>query len=145
MACRRAVCLHYIVEFLTYVYIIFALFLFSERNPSSGNKESSAFFGNNIETVRWCQRPQSTYIPRVPLCLSLRPNWDYPTPSPASECVTPPPPPEPKEEGNTLACGWRGGGEGRSQFGRLEKKPSTLSTLCARQQNTAASILRNQH
>ncbi len=32
-----------------------SLFLFSERNPSSGNKESSAFFGNNIETVRWCQ------------------------------------------------------------------------------------------
>jgi hypothetical protein len=33
-----------------------SLFLFSERNPSSGNKESSAFFGNNIETVRWCHK-----------------------------------------------------------------------------------------
>ncbi len=29
-----------------------------------------------------------------------------------------------EEEGNTLACGWGGGGRGR-----LEKKPSTLSTL----------------
>ncbi len=34
--------------------------------------------------------------------------------------------PEPKG-GDTLACGGGGGG---SQFGRLEKKPSTLSTLC---------------
>ncbi len=30
---------------------------------------------------------QSTYIPRIPLCLSPRRNWDIPTPSPASERV----------------------------------------------------------
>ncbi len=32
---------------------------------------------------------QSTYIPRVPQCLSPRPNWDSPTPSPASDCASP--------------------------------------------------------
>jgi hypothetical protein len=46
-----------------------------------------------------------------------RPNWESPTTSPASECA----PPELKG----------GGGERvrESQFGRLEKRPSTLSTL----------------
>jgi hypothetical protein len=33
---------------------------------------------------------QSTYIPRVPQCMSTRWNWDPPPPSPASECATPP-------------------------------------------------------
>ncbi len=46
-----------------------------------------------------------------------------PPPSPASEY-----PPPNQRRGNTLACEWvRGWGE--SQFGRLEKKLSTLSTL----------------
>ncbi len=31
----------------------------------------------------------------------------------------------------SLAGGGGGGGGGGSQFGRLEKKPSTLSTLCS--------------
>ncbi len=37
-------------------------------------------------------------IPGVSQCLSPRPNWDPPTPSPASECArgAPPPPPQPK-------------------------------------------------
>ena len=51
--------------------------------------------------------PQSTYIPREPQCLSPRPNWDSPPP--------------------LLQAIWRGGG---SQFGRLEKRLSTLSILC---------------
>jgi len=42
-------------------------------------------------------------------------------PSPARECV----PSQEAKGGDTLACGW---GEG-SQFGGLEKKPSTMSTL----------------
>jgi hypothetical protein len=37
------------------------------------------------------------------------------------------PPPRNQTGGHTLACGRGGGG---SQFGRLEKKPGTLSTLC---------------
>jgi hypothetical protein len=28
---------------------------------------------------------------RIPKCLSPRPNWDFPTPSPASEYAPPPP------------------------------------------------------
>jgi hypothetical protein len=41
-------------------------------------------------------------IPRVPQCQSPRPNWDHPTPSPASECI---PHPGTKGGGDTLACG----------------------------------------
>jgi hypothetical protein len=33
---------------------------------------------------------QSTYIYRVPQCMSTRWNWDSPTPSLASECALPP-------------------------------------------------------
>ncbi len=50
--------------------------------------------------------PQSKFISRVPPCLSPLRNWDPP-----------------------LACGK---GDGGPQFGRLETKPSTLSTLCPR-------------
>jgi hypothetical protein len=46
--------------------------------------------------------PQSTYITRVPQCLSPRPNWDSRTPSPARECV---PPAEPKWEGTHSPAG----------------------------------------
>jgi hypothetical protein len=68
---------------------------------------------------------QSSYIPRVQQCLSPRRNWGPPgpIPSPASECV----PPSPWNQRG-------GGGHTRLgvvgpvvQFGRLEKKPSTLS------------------
>ncbi len=45
-----------------------------------------------------------------------------PTPSSASVCRAP----LPNHRGDTLACAL---GDGRFQFGRLEKKPSTLSTL----------------
>ncbi len=34
--------------------------------------------------LRYSSPPQSTYIPRVPQCVSRRRNWDPPTPSPAS-------------------------------------------------------------
>ncbi len=54
---------------------------------------------------------------RIPQCLSSR--WDPPIPFP-------PPLPEPKGEGTHSPAGE---GVVGSQFGRLEKKPSTLSTL----------------
>jgi hypothetical protein len=47
-----------------------------------------------------------------------------PTPSPAIECVIPPV----TNGGDTHSPA--GEGVGESQFGRLEKKPSPLSTLC---------------
>ncbi len=73
--------------------------------------------------------PQSTYIPRVPQCLCPRPNWDSPNPSPASARVAPPPGTKGRE---THSPGCEGVGT-ESQFGRLEKKLSTLSTLwCVR-------------
>ncbi len=49
-------------------------------------------------------------------------------PSPASECV---PFPKPKGKGIHSLAG-EGVGGGGSQFGRLEKKPSTMSTLWGR-------------
>ncbi len=57
---------------------------------------------------------------RVPQCLSPRPNWD-PHPLSRKECVPPW-----NQSGGRLACGWGGGG---ANCARLEKKPSTLSTL----------------
>jgi hypothetical protein len=67
----------------------------------------------------WNQRGGGTkYIHtyRVPQCLSPRANWHPPPPLAQAR--------EPR--GDTLSCGWGGWG---SQIGRLEKKPSTLSTL----------------
>ncbi len=64
-----------------------------------------------------------TYITRVPQCLSPRPIWDSHSLSRKRECL-----PRTKWGEDTLACGW---GSGGSQFGRLEKKPSTLSILNA--------------
>ncbi len=61
-------------------------------------------------------------IYRVPQCMSPRPNWDSPTPSPPSVVCSPPP--EPK--GGTLACGWGGGGVPIRTTG---EKPNTLSIL----------------
>ena len=77
----------------------------------------------------WNRRTGSTtkyiqYIPRVPQCLSHRPNWGPPNPYPACECL---PPLTPRGGGGAHSPadeGWGG-----SQFWRLEKKPSTLSTL----------------
>jgi hypothetical protein len=68
-------------------------------------------------------KSQSTYIFRVPKCMSPRRNWNSPTPSLASECA---PPPEPK----------RGGGHTRLRRGvggvpipTTGEKLSTLPTL----------------
>ncbi len=69
--------------------------------------------------------PQNTYIPRVPQCLSPCWNWDPPLP-PASECV-----PTPELKGGGGHTRLRVKGWGSPNFGRLEKKPSTLSTLWA--------------
>ncbi len=62
---------------------------------------------------------------RGPERLSLRQNWvpQVPTPFPASECVSPLDPKGGKQ--HSLA----GEGLGRTQFGRMERKPDTLYTL----------------
>ncbi len=54
--------------------------------------------------------------------MSPRRIWDSPNPSPARDCA----PPLNQRVGGTLACGW---GVGESQFRRLEKKLSTLTTV----------------
>ncbi len=68
--------------------------------------------------------PQSTYIYRAPQCMSPRRNWDSPTPLAAGECSLPPGP----MGGGTHPPAAKGVGE--TQFRRLEKKLSTLPTLC---------------
>jgi hypothetical protein len=69
-----------------------------------------------------CQT-QSTYIYRIPQCISPRWNWDNPTPSPRRRVCTPPLVP------GGGAQSPAGEGLGESQFRRLEKKLSTLPTL----------------
>ncbi len=54
--------------------------------------------------------------------MSPRRNWDSPYPSLASECAPP------ARTGGALSP--EGDGLGESQFRRLEKKLSTLPTLC---------------
>jgi len=69
--------------------------------------------------------PQSTYsiYPEYVLqCLFPCRNWDSPHPLPPRECA---PPLEPGGGARSPAGEW----EGKSQFGRLEKKLSTLPTL----------------
>ncbi len=68
-------------------------------------------------------KPQSTHIPRIPMYLSPRPNWDPLNPSPASSCVSPPR----NQRGRGTSDNSPTGEGGRYQFRRLEKKPSTLS------------------
>ncbi len=57
--------------------------------------------------------------------MSPRRNWDSPTPSLASECA----PPHYTKGGGTHTPA--GEGLGESQFRRLEKRLSTLPTLCS--------------
>ncbi len=57
-------------------------------------------------------------------------NWDFPTPSLASECA----PPLGTKGGGGLHSP-SGEGLGGSQFQRLEKKLTTLPTLCLRVKN----------
>ncbi len=75
-----------------------------------------------------CRWTQSAYLNRYlePQCLSPRRIGTPPPPS-LPQWVCTPPPAEPKE-GRTHSPA--GEGVGKSQFGRLEKKPSTLSLLC---------------
>ncbi len=65
-----------------------------------------------------------TYIlvPRVPQCLSPRQNWDPPIPLLQASVY-------PYETKGGVKHSPAGEGVGASQCGRLEKKPSTLSTL----------------
>jgi hypothetical protein len=65
-------------------------------------------------------------VDRVLGFFSNRPNWDYPTPSPAGECVPPPF----CSGGDTLACGICGGG---SQFGRRYIHCGTLGIYVLRE------------
>jgi hypothetical protein len=67
---------------------------------------------------------QSTYIYRAPQCMSLRWNWDSPTPLAASERALPP---GPKGGGGAHSPAAKGVGE--SQFQRLEKRLA-LCLLC---------------
>jgi len=63
--------------------------------------------------------PQSTYIPKLPQCLYSRLTWDPPSLSRKRVC--------PRNQRGGHTCLWvRVWG---AQFGRLEKKPSTLPTL----------------
>ncbi len=71
-----------------------------------------------VETTKYC-----TYILRVPQCLSPHQKWDPPPLLPQASVSLPR---NQVGEGYTRMC-VRGGG---SQFGQLEKKPNTLSTLC---------------
>ena len=77
-----------------------------QKSPAH-SLEFRGFLENMFDRFSRLAVPQSTYIPREPQCLSPRPNWDSPPP--------------------LLQVFWRGG---ESQFGRLEKRLSTLSILC---------------
>jgi hypothetical protein len=66
-----------------------------------------------------------TYIRRVPPCLSPRRNWDPPYPPPLPP-VSVPSPPEPGRGAHSPGVE----GVGESSFQRLQKKLSTLCTLC---------------
>ncbi len=68
-------------------------------------------------------RSRSTYIYMKSTTVPRR-NWDSPNPSLASEC------PSPRTGGGAHSPA--GEGLGESQFRRLEKKLSTLPTLCPR-------------
>jgi hypothetical protein len=78
----------------------------------------------SIITLR--TEPMRHKVPRMPQqCLSPHPNWDPPPFLIVIRNYVPPS--EPKEEGTHSPAGE---GAGWSQFGRLEKKPITQSTLC---------------
>ncbi len=72
-------------------------------------------------------RSQSTYIQYKVNTLSLPSSQLGPFLNIPQASILPPPPPQPKGEGTHSPLG-----EGGSQFGRLEKKPSSLSTQCTR-------------
>ncbi len=59
------------------------------------DKEEEKFFvAFSSKTVCRCiGLAQSTYVPRVPQCLSPRRNWDSPTPLPLANVSAPPPRP----------------------------------------------------
>ncbi len=66
--------------------------------------------------------PKDYTLPKSSECLSLRPKHLPPPPLPQASVSSPTL--EPKGDGE----GW---GDGGSQFGRLERKPGTLYTLCS--------------
>jgi len=55
---------------------------------------------------RFATLPQSTYMYRVPQCMSPRQNWDSPNPSLASECAPHPKIRRPKKKLSTLHTRW---------------------------------------
>jgi hypothetical protein len=76
----------------------------------------------SVFITRWGST-QSTYIARVPQCLSPRWNWDTPTPSPASDRV----PPSPRTKGGTHSPA--GEGVGGSLFARHEKAQRSVYSV----------------
>jgi hypothetical protein len=71
-------------------------------------------------------------IPRVPECLSLRPNW---LPAPSLPQASSP------GRQHSLAGEWTEG----TQFRRLERKPGTLFALCIKLfKNSYVSIIKGQ-
>jgi hypothetical protein len=82
--------------------------------------------GNHGEVRGEAGTPQSTYIKRVPQCMSPRHNWELGLSHPLSRqqvC------PSPRNQRGGGAHSPAGEGLGESQFRRLEKKFSTLPTL----------------
>jgi hypothetical protein len=77
----------------------------------------------NLLTHTLSEPAQSTYIYRAPQFMSLRWNWDSPSPLAASECALPPVP----KGGGAHSPAAKGVGE--SQFQRLEKRLA-LCLLC---------------
>ncbi len=80
--------------FYSYYYFLLVLLLTGQstkmRQPfhlTCTVAECLQSVGNTNYLVRYKECTQSIYISRVPQCQSPRPNWDPPTPSPASECV----------------------------------------------------------
>jgi hypothetical protein len=87
-----------------------------------------SYFSFRIRIIRYSwDHKEHIYLEYHRVCRSdLLLDLGPPNPSTASECAPPP---------LTKVGGWgthspAGEGVGKSQFGRLEKKPSTLSTLC---------------
>ncbi len=85
------------------------------------------FFFCSPNQISYCSKHEvHIYVPRVPQCQSPRRNWD-PSPPPLPHRVCIPPWTKGGPGGGTYSPADEGVGE--SQFGRLEKNPSTLSTL----------------
>jgi hypothetical protein len=87
------------------------------KNKEENTTNKRTFYVSHNLSTKGLSISQSTYKPEYHSASSEM----HGTPHPLSTSVSPPEP-----MWDTLASGWGGGG---SQFQRLEKKPSTVSTL----------------